>query len=154
MVATTRINMYKHILVPTDGSLLSEAAAQQATAFAKSINAKVTAITASPTFHAVSLHVEMVTDTPQEYEKDARARGENYLAAIKKAASAAGIPCDTIHVFNDHPYQAIIQASKEKGCDLIFMASHGRKGVVALVLGSETYKVLTHSKIPVLVHRS
>ena len=146
--------MFKHILVPTDGSPLSEAAAQQAIAFAKSINAKVTAITASPTFHTLSLQVEMVTDTQKEYEQDARARGEKYLAVIKKAGTAAGVPCETIHVFNDHPYQAIIQAAKDKGCDLIFMASHGRKGVVALVLGSETYKVLTHSKIPVLVHRS
>ena len=145
--------MYKHILVPTDGSPLSEAAAQQAVQLAKSINAKLTAITASQTFHTISLEVEMVTDTPEEYQKDAEARAERYLGSISKAANAAGVLYESIHVFNDHPYQAIIQTAKEKGCDLIFMASHGRKGVVAVVLGSETYKVLTHSKIPVLVHR-
>ena len=145
--------MYKHILVPTDGSPLSEAAAQQAVQLAKSINAKLTAITASETFHTLSTEVEMVTDTPEEYQKDAEARAERYLGSISKAANAAGVPYESIHVFNDHPYQAIIQTAKEKGCDLIFMASHGRKGVVAVVLGSETYKVLTHSKIPVLVVR-
>jgi nucleotide-binding universal stress UspA family protein len=144
----------KHILVPTDGSPLSEAAAQQAVTLAKSLNAKVTAITASPTFHTLSLQVEVLTDTPEQYEKDAQARAERYLGVIKKAASIAGVPFEGIHVFNDQPYQAIIQAAKDRGCDLISMASHGRKGVVALVMGSETYKVLTHSKIPVLVHRS
>jgi nucleotide-binding universal stress UspA family protein len=146
--------MYKHILVPTDGSPLAEAAAQQAVLFAKSIKAKLTAITASRTFRTLSLEVEMLSDTPEQYQKNAEARAERYLGVIKKAADSAGVSYEGIHVFNDHPYQAIIQAAKEKGCDLIFMASHGRKGVAALVLGSETYKVLTHSKVPVLVHRS
>jgi nucleotide-binding universal stress UspA family protein len=96
----------------------------------------------------------MLTDVPEDYQKNAQARAERYLGVIKKAASTAGVPFEGLHVFNDQPYQAIVQTAKDKGCDLIFMASHGRKGVVALVLGSETYKVLTHSKIPVLVHRS
>jgi nucleotide-binding universal stress UspA family protein len=75
------------------------------------------------------------------------------LGAIASAARAAGVACETIQVENEHPYQAIIDTARSKGCDLIVMASHGRRGVSAIVLGSETVKVLTHSKIPVLVHR-
>ena len=75
------------------------------------------------------------------------------LGAIASATRAAGVACVTIQVENEHPYQAIIDTARSKGCDLIVMASHGRRGVSAIVLGSETVKVLTHSKIPVLVHR-
>jgi len=145
--------MYKHILLPTDGSELSQGASRQAVAFAKSINARLTGITVSPSFHVLSLDAQMVTYTPEQYRKDCDARAEKYLGVIRKLANAAGVAYEGVHVVNDQPYQAIIKAAQEKGCDLIFMASHGRKGVSALVLGSETNKVLTHSKIPVLVYR-
>lgn len=145
--------MYKHVLVPTDGSVLSEGAITQGVALAKSINARLTAITVSPPFHVVSVGVEMVTDTPDQYRKDCEARAERYLGVAKKVATGAGVRYEGIHVVDDHPYQAIIRTAQEKGCDLIFMASHGRKGVAGLVLGSETHKVLVHTKIPVLVCR-
>jgi nucleotide-binding universal stress UspA family protein len=78
---------------------------------------------------------------------------EKTLSAVAQAAHAAGVACDTVRVEHEHPYQAIIDTALSKGCDLIVMASHGRRGISALVLGSETVKVLTHCKIPVLVHR-
>ena len=145
--------MYKHILIPSDGSELSEKAVKQGLALAKSIGAKVTAITVSETFHTFSVDPVMVSDTPEQYQRDCEARAEKYLSVAKNAAKAAGVPYDGMHVMHDHPYEAIIKAAKDKGCDLIFMASHGRKGMSALVLGSETVKVLTHSRIPTLVCR-
>jgi nucleotide-binding universal stress UspA family protein len=145
--------MYEHILIPSDGSELSEKAVKQGLALAKSIGAKVTAITVSETFHTFSVDPVMVTDTPEQYQRDCEARAEKYLSVAKNGAKAAGVPYDGMHVMHDHPYEAIIKAAKDKGCDLIFMASHGRKGMSALVLGSETVKVLTHSRIPTLVCR-
>ncbi|HTN70472.1 MAG TPA: universal stress protein [Methylomirabilota bacterium] len=145
--------MYKHILIPTDGSELSAWAVKQGLALAKSVGAKVTAITVSETFHTFSVDPVMVTDTPEQYQKDCDARAEKYLRVAKSAATTAGVPYEGVHVMHDHPYEAIINAAKDKGCDLIFMASHGRKGMSAVVLGSETVKVLTHSKIPTLVCR-
>jgi nucleotide-binding universal stress UspA family protein len=145
--------MYTHILIPTDGSALSEIAIRQGVAFARSIHARVTAITVSPTFHSFAIEPLILTDTPDEYRRECDARAERFLAVFTEAARAAGVPAETIHVFNDQPYDAIIETARARGCDLIFMASHGRRGVSALVLGSETIKVLTHSKIPVLVCR-
>lgn len=145
--------MYAHILIPTDGSELSEKAIKQGVALAKSIGAKVTAITVSQTFHTFSLDPVTVTDTPKQYQKNCDARAEIYLNTAKNAAKVASVPYEGMHVMHDHPYEAIIDAAKDKGCDLICMASHGRKGMSALVLGSETVKVLTHSKIPTLVCR-
>lgn len=145
--------MYKHILIPTDGSALSAAVVRRGVTFAKSIHAKVTGITVSPSYHTFAVTPVMVTSTPKEYDADCKAKGEKHLGTIKEAAAAAGVSCDAVHVVNDHPYEAFIKTAKRKGCDLIFMASHGRKGISALVLGSETTKVLTHSKIPVFVCR-
>jgi len=145
--------MYKHILIPTDGSDLSEMAVKQGIAFAKSLNAKATAIAVSPTYHAVTLDPVMVTDTPDQYRRHSEEWAERSLAVARDAAKSASVSCEAMHVVNDHPWKAIISAAAAKGCDLIFMASHGRRGVSALVLGSETTKVLTHSKIPVLVCR-
>ena len=145
--------MYKHILIPTDGSALSGTAITQGVALAKSIGARVTGLTVSPTFHTFSMDPMVVTETPDRYEKDCEARAQRDLAVVKDAATSAGVACETVHVFHDHPYQGIIDTARSKGCDLVFMASHGRRGMSALVLGSETVKVLTHSKIPVLVCR-
>jgi nucleotide-binding universal stress UspA family protein len=94
-----------------------------------------------------------VEDTPELYKKRMQENATKTLGAIASAARTAGVACETIQVENEHPYQAIIDTARSKGCDLIVMASHGRRGVSAIVLGSETVKVLTHSKIPVLVHR-
>ena len=145
--------MYSHILIPTDGSGLSEIAVKQGVAFAKAIGARVTGITVSIPFHIFALDPVMLSDTAAQYEKECAERAEKYLGFVQDAASAAGVPCEKLHVLAEHPYDAIINAANDRGCDLIFMASHGRRGMAALVLGSETTKVLTHSKIPVLVCR-
>lgn len=145
--------MYKHILIPTDGSSLSEQAIRQGVAFAKSVHARVTGVTASPTFHTFAMDPVMVTDTPAQYAKTCEAWAAKSLSAVRDAAALNAVPCNVVHIVKDHPYEAIIETANREGCDLIFMASHGRKGLSAVVLGSETTKVLTHSKIPVLVCR-
>jgi nucleotide-binding universal stress UspA family protein len=144
--------MYKHILIPTDGSELSKKAIQHGVALAKAVNAKITAITVSTPFHTMTVEPGMVSDTPESYAKRIIEITTKYLDVVKSAAATSGVTC-VVHVEHDHPYQAIINAAKNNGCDLVVMASHGRRGVSAIVLGSETIKVLTHSTIPVLVYR-
>jgi nucleotide-binding universal stress UspA family protein len=145
--------MYKHLLLPTDGSPLSEIAIRHTMQFAKSINAKVTGFYVIPEYHALSFQTEMLEDTEESFAKHGQAHAEHFLAVIEKAASDAGVLCDTAYATSDHPYEEIIKAATDNGCDLITMASHGRKGMQGLLLGSEAQKVLTHSKIPVLVYR-
>jgi nucleotide-binding universal stress UspA family protein len=144
--------MYRNILIPTDGSALSEMAIEYGVTLAKATNAKVTALTVSVPFNGLSLAQGIALDREQYKEKTADLAAK-YLSAAKDAAAAANVTCDLLHVEHDHPYRAIIETAKEKGCDVIVMSSHGRRGVAALVLGSETLKVLTHSSIPVLVFR-
>jgi nucleotide-binding universal stress UspA family protein len=146
--------MYKHILIPTDGSELSKKAVDHGIGLAKSLNAKVTAVTVSEPFHIFAVEPGMVTDTPDAYEKRIAALTGKYLKAAKDAAMAAGVPCDVVQVEHEHPYETIIDTARKRGCDAIVMASHGRRGVSAIVLGSETVKVLTHSTIPVVVVRA
>ena len=146
--------MHRHILIPTDGSELSQKAIDYGMALAKSVNAKVTVMTVSTPFHALVVEPGMITDTPEQYGKRMAALAAKYLNVAKEAALAAGVSCDTMHVEHDHPYLAIIETASQKSCDLIVMASHGRRGISAIVLGSEAVKVLTHSTIPVLVFRA
>jgi nucleotide-binding universal stress UspA family protein len=145
--------MYKHILIPTDGSDLSSNAIGHGIALAKAINAKVTGITVTIPFHIFAMDPAMITDTEASYKKRTSAAATKYLTQVKDAAAAVGVTCAVIHAEHEHPYSAIIDAGKKNGCDLIAMASHGRRGLSAIVLGSETVKVLTHSNIPVLVYR-
>lgn len=145
--------MYKNILIATDGSELAGMAVQHGIALAKAISAKITAITVTLPFHIFTLDPQVVEETTDQYKKRMQERAMKTLGAVAAKAKAEGVPCDTVHIEHEHPYQAIIDTAKAKGCDLITMASHGRRGVSAIVLGSETLKVLTHSKIPVLVHR-
>ena len=145
--------MYKRILIPTDGSSLSQKAAIQGVKLAQSLGAEVRAVMATPSFRIFTLDPRMTTDSSAEYTRDTKKLAKKALNAVKKLAAAAGVPCNTMHVVSDHPFDAIIKTAKRERCDLIFMASHGRKGVSGLLLGSETAKVLTHSKIPVLVCR-
>ena len=146
--------MYRHILIPTDGSQLSQNAIDYGMALAKSVNAKVTVLTVSMPFHAFAVEPGMITDTPEQYAQRIANLTAKYLNVAKEAALAAGVDCETMHVEHDHPYLAIIETATRKSCDLIVMASHGRRGISAIVLGSETVKVLTHSTIPVLVFRA
>ena len=145
--------MYGHILIPTDGSVLADKAVQHGIAFAKEIGAKITALIVSEPFHIVTMDTAMLEDTPALYKKRMGAYAGKTLGAVENAAKAAGLICMTFHVEDEHPYKAIVDVATATECDLILMASHGRRGVSALVLGSETIKVLTHSKIPVLVYR-
>jgi nucleotide-binding universal stress UspA family protein len=145
--------MFKHILIPTDGSNLSEAAIRKGMEFAKDIRARVTGMYAMPEFHVFTYRTEMLEDTKSQFEEDCMKHAQQYLSLIDQAAKAAGVQCDTVSVSTDHPYQEIIETANKRGCDLILMASHGRRGVQGMLLGSETQKVLTHSRIPVLVYR-
>ena len=145
--------MYANILIPTDGSELAGKAVYHGIALAKSIGAKVTVLTVLPPFHTLTTDTQMIEDTAAQYKARMQEHAEKTLAAVAQAAQAAGILCEMVHVEHEHPYQAIIDTAVSKGWDLIVMASHGRHSISAIVLGSETVKVLTHSKIPVLVHR-
>lgn len=143
--------MFKHLLLPTDGSELSEVAVRKGVEFAKTIKARITGLYATPDFHIFTYRTEMLEDTREQYAKDCQAHAAQYLGVIERIAKEAGVPCDLVNVTNDHPYEAIINAAEEHGCDLIVMASHGRRGVRGFLVGSETQKVLTHTQTPVLV---
>jgi len=143
--------MPRHILIPTDGSALSQAAVEYGIALAQSVGAEVTVLTVSAPFHAFAVEHVIATDTSEQYAKQVAALAKRYLDAAKEIALAAGVSCETVHLELDHPYLAIIDTAAKKSCDLIVMASHGRRGISAVVLGSETNKVLTHTSIPVLV---
>jgi nucleotide-binding universal stress UspA family protein len=145
--------MYKHILIPTDGSELSKLALEEGVALAKALNARVTIITVTTPFHIITASPVMLTDTPERYEEHVTATAGEYLDEGKKIAAAAGVECNVLHIEHEHPYKAIIDTAQEQGCDAIQMASHGRRGISAVLLGSETLKVLTHSTIPVIVCR-
>ncbi len=145
--------MFKHILLPTDGSPLSESAIQQSILLAKTLGAKVTGLYVIPEYHTFTWQAEMLTDTSGDFEKFSLAQAEKFLAVIREQAKEAGVTASFLHVTNEHPYEAIIKAADDKQCDLITMASHGRKGMQGFLIGSETQKVLVHSKVPVLVYR-
>jgi nucleotide-binding universal stress UspA family protein len=145
--------MYSHILLPTDGSELSKMALREGVDLAKTLGARVTVITVTPPFHVSSFSPIMLPDTPEQHRKHMAALASQNLDVAKKIAGVAGISCDVVHAEHDHPYRAIIDCAQDRGCDAILMASHGRRGMSAVVLGSETLKVLTHSIIPVIVYR-
>ncbi len=145
--------MFSHVLLPTDGSALSQAANLAGIRFAKQSNLKVTGISVMPAFHVLTFNVMMLEDTKEQFLIESRAQAEKYLAMLQRAAAEEGVACDTVIEVSDHPYEAIVRTASARGCDLILMASHGRRGMQGLLLGSETQKVLTHSKIPVLVYR-
>jgi nucleotide-binding universal stress UspA family protein len=147
--------MFKHILVPTDGSELSKATAQRAISFAREAGARVTVFFAKPEYPIAYFGEGALIDptTPEKFAELADEQATEYLGEIETQCAAAGVECTTMSGTSDVPYEAIIDAADKSGCDLIFMASHGRRGISGLLLGSETNKVLTHSKIPVLVYR-
>ncbi|WP_313704817.1 universal stress protein [Massilia sp.] len=145
--------MFKHILIPTDGSVLSERAVLAGVSFAKEVGAQVTGVTALPEFRTFTLDSDMIETTEDEYLAASERRGDKFLATIVDAARAAGVTCNTVLVRSDRPAEAILHTARERGCDLIIMASHGRHGIGSVLLGSETQKVLVQSAIPVLVYR-
>lgn len=145
--------MYKHILLPTDGSERSNKAVKHGVKLAKALKAKVTGMTSTPTWYDLHAGPGAMAMSSDDYEKEAEAKAAKALATIARAAKQAGVPCATVHVRHPNAWEAIIRTARAKRCDAIVMGSHGRSGMKALVLGSETNKVLAHSKIPVLVHR-
>ena len=144
--------LFKHILIPTDGSELSLKAVQHGLAIAKAIGAKVTAMTVQPPM--TDFIIEGVTITVGDAERaEVTRQFDHRMDAARQEAKAQGVTLATIQVEDREPWRAIIEVAKQKGADLIVMASHGRRGVSAVVLGSETQKLLTHSSVPVLVYR-
>ena len=146
---------YKRILVPTDGTSLSLKAAKQAAALAANLNAEITAVYVMPQW----LPPMMVDGTglPAEafderaFIKSTEATARVALDKVQAAASAAKVACDSVALRENEPWQGIVKAARSKKCDLIVMASHGRSGLAAMLLGSETRKVLAHATKPVLV---
>lgn len=145
--------MYKHILIPIDGSSLSDAGLAQGLALARALGASVTIVTAYATFHAPSMETVQLEGVRAVYEHQASELARSYLAEAEAKAKSAGVPCHTEMRESDTPYQVIIDIAMTQGCDLIAMSSHGRSGMAALLLGSQTQKVLAHSTLPVLVYR-
>lgn len=147
--------MFKHLLVPTDGSDLSTRTVTRAIAFAKDAGARITFFYAKPDY-PVSFYGEgalVDPTTPEKFAELTEKQAQDILAAALAQASEAGVESSGASATSDIPYDAIIEAANGNACDLIFMASHGRRGISGLLLGSETHKVLTHSSIPVLVFR-
>jgi nucleotide-binding universal stress UspA family protein len=145
--------MFKQILLPTDGSDLSERAVLAGISFAREVGGQVIGLTATPEFHTFTLNAEMLEETEEEFNAAMQKRAQKYLSVISDAARTANVPCVLANVVSDNPYEAILQTAKERNCDLIIMASHGRRGIKGVLLGSETQKVLVHTNIPVLVYR-
>ena len=145
--------MFKHILLPTDGSELSEAAVRNGIDFAKRLQAKVTGLCVVPKDYSSYYDAEYPGGVKERAEAQRKEKAKIYLSVITNAAQNEGVACEVVMKMSDQPYEAIVKMAEQKGCDLIMMASHGRRGVGALLLGSETQKVLTHSKIPVLIYR-
>ena len=147
--------MFKHILIPTDGSALAEKAIGAGVALAKEMGARVTAFYAiePPPTHLYGEGYLAEKRLVQELERRARENAQNAVDEVTAAARAAGVPCEGVVAKSVVPYKGIIDAAEKNGCDAVFMASNGHRGLTGLLLGSVTQKVLTHSRIPVLVFR-
>ncbi|MBI4191884.1 MAG: universal stress protein [Betaproteobacteria bacterium] len=147
--------MFKHILMPTDGSDHSERAIERGIELAKLCGSKVTGIHVVPDYRLMIAY-EGAFDpvTYEKVEEEARARAASFLVFVQKTAAAAGVPCDTVVATNDHPYDAIVNTANERGCDLIVMTSRYRRGLVSLIMGNEASRVLHRASIPVLTFRA
>ncbi len=149
--------MYAHILIPTDGSPLTEQAVNHGLALAKALGSRVTVLTVVEQFDVLR-HFTVddrvrLDELMERFERGASALATKILGAAAEKAAALGVPAATVQAQSNHPWEAIVKQAEESGADLIVMASHGRRGVSALLIGSETLKVLTHSKVPVQVLR-
>jgi nucleotide-binding universal stress UspA family protein len=153
--ALKEVNMFKHFLIPTDGSELSFQTTQRAVSLAKEVGARVTFFFSKPEYPVAFYGEGALIDptTPEKFAETADNQAREIFAQAEQLAKDAGIAFDSMTAVSDLPYEAIINAAEKARCDLIFMGSHGRRGIANLFQGSETQKVLTHSKIPVLVYR-
>ena len=151
------MKIVKHILLPTDGSKLSNQAVKQAIELAKALGAKITAVHVVGGYHQFlpdeGFVMPEIPALKKRFEQEQAVRAKKILDSVKGAAQMAGVACDVVVATSDVPYEMIIKQATKLKCDLIIMASHGRRGFQGILLGSETQKVLTHSKIPVLVCR-
>jgi nucleotide-binding universal stress UspA family protein len=147
--------VFKHILIPTDGSPLSRATAAAGIKLAAKLGARVTALFAAPAATPIVYRDLLPVGymTPSKHAELTRDAAKRYLHTIEAEAQRAGVDCDSITVTDEYPAHAILETAKKRGCDLIFMASHGRRGLKGMLLGSETQKVLHESRVPVLVYR-
>jgi nucleotide-binding universal stress UspA family protein len=147
--------MFKNILIPTDGSPLSQKAVVQGVALAKSVGAKVTAFFAAPPATPIVYRDRLPVGyaTPGEHEEMIRKTAAKYLGFVERAAKKAGISCESVHVTSDYPEEGIVKVAQKKKCDLIVMATHGQGGLRGMLIGSVTQKVLNQAKIPVMVFR-
>jgi nucleotide-binding universal stress UspA family protein len=150
--STTEGTMFKHILVPTDGSDLSKKAIDGAIDLAQAVGARVTAYACLPQY-PYSPFSEVVIEPPVDFQQRSEREAQVHLQEVEQAARSAGVACDCQTSVHPSPYLGIIEAAEQGGCDVIFMASHGRRGLGSLLIGSETQRVLTHTKIPVIVYR-
>ncbi len=147
--------MFKHILMPTDGSAHSQGAVERGIELAKLCGARVTGIHVLQDYQMMMASEGMVPPGMEEQmEQQARAQAASFLAVVQKAADAAGVPCETLVAKGNHPYDAIIDTANARGCDLIVMTARYRKGLAALLLGSEASRVLHRASIPVLTFRA
>jgi nucleotide-binding universal stress UspA family protein len=142
-------HMYKNILIATDGSDLAMNGVRNGVALAKSVGAKITAVTVSEPFHWVGPTLTSIAE--DAIREGTRRASEAAVGAAFDAAKAANVDCEKVIIEDDFAYRGIVDTAAARNCDLIVMASHGRRGISAVILGSETVKVLTHAKIPVLV---
>jgi nucleotide-binding universal stress UspA family protein len=145
--------MYKHILIATDGSELAGKAVNAGLQLAKVLNANVTAVTVTEPWTAYITGEGPIAFPIDEYEKSAAENATRTLAAVGDLAKKFAVDCKSTHVKNQYPADGILDAAKSHGCDLIVMASHGRRGLGRLLLGSAAVSVLTHSTVPVLICR-
>ena len=145
--------MYKHILLPVDGSDLSLRAADAGIALARQLGARVHVLHVVVPLPAVPFLTEIVVINDAEYADSAEEAGARYLAAVRERADAAGVPCQSSLESDPRPHHAIVEVARREGCDLIVMGSHGWRGLDRLLLGSEAQRVILESELPVLVNR-
>jgi nucleotide-binding universal stress UspA family protein len=143
--------MYKHILIATDGSELAQKAALQGLELAKALGAKVTAVTVTAAWPVAEVGGMMVSSPLAEYEAAVAQGAAKLLSTVSDLAGKLGVDCATVHVPNEHPAEGILEQVGARGCDLIVMASHGRRGLAKFLLGSQATRVLTYSTVPVLI---
>lgn len=145
--------MYKHFLIASDGSELADRAVEQGLMLAKTLGAKVTAVTVTEPWTAAVSGEWAVAFPVEEYEKAAAANAKKILDAVSDSAARIGVACEAVHIKDQFAAEGIVDEAKSRSCDLIVMGSHGRRGIAKFVLGSQANRVLTHSTTPMLIVR-
>lgn len=145
--------MFKHVLIPTDGSELAGKAVQGGVALAKALGARVTFVVVIEPFHILTANVAQIEETRASYETHAEVHAAEVLGQCEAVARAAAVESSSVQHSHDEPHRAILHTAAAQGCDLIAMSSRGRRGLAAAILGSQTMRVLADAKIPVIVYR-